>query len=75
MSVKPGPSMSDPSYDDVLEFVQKNSCPFVTSGDVSEEFDGVTDRTVRERLNDLAERGDLTVRRVGPHAKVWYLPD
>lgn len=75
MSVKRGPKMSDPSYEDVLRFVQENSCPFVTSGDVSEEFDGVTDRTIRERLNELAERGDLAVRRVGPHAKVWYLPN
>jgi len=67
--------MSDPSYSEVFEFVQENSCPFVTSGDVAEQFPSVSDRTIRKRLNRLVERGDLCRRKVGAHAKVWYLPD
>jgi DeoR/GlpR family transcriptional regulator of sugar metabolism len=67
--------MSNPSYSEVLEFVQQNSCPFVTSQDVAEEFPEVSGRTIRKRLNELVKRGDLNRRRVGAHAKVWYLPD
>lgn len=66
--------MADPSHSDVLEFVERNSEPFVTSKDVAEEFTDVTDRTVRERLHDLVDEGKLKMRRVGAHAKVWYLP-
>lgn len=72
MSGKRGPSMSDPAHEDVLKFVQQNSCPFVTSNDVAEEFADVSGRTVRERLNDLKQSGQLECRRVGAHAKVWY---
>lgn len=75
MSAKRGPKMSEPSHDDVLQFVQRNSCPFVTSGDVAERFDEVHDRTIRKRLNDLVESGRLEMRKVGANAKVWYVPD
>ena len=75
MSSKRGPKMSEPTYSEVLGFVQENSCPFVTSGDVAEQFPEVSHRTVRKRLNDLVERGELRRRKVGAHAKVWYLPD
>jgi len=74
MSTKWGPPMSDPAHEDVLEFVRQNSCPFVTSGDVAEQFPEVSDRTVRKRLNDLLDRGKLEMRQIGAHAKVWYLP-
>lgn len=75
MSAKRGPKMSDPSHDDVLQFVQRNSCPFVTTSDVAEEFDEVHDRTIRKRLNDLVEREELKMREVGANAKVWYEPN
>jgi DeoR/GlpR family transcriptional regulator of sugar metabolism len=42
---------------------------------VAKEFPEVADRTVRKRLNDLVEQGDLKRRKVGAAAKVWYLPD
>ena len=75
MSTKRGPKMSDPAHEDVLQFVRRNTCPFVTSGDVAEEFPEVSDRTIRKRLNDLVERGDLKRKKVGAAAKVWYIPD
>jgi len=74
MSTKRGPDMSEPTHEKVYQFVKRQSCPFVTTGDVAEEFSGVTDRTLRERLKDLVEQERLRSRRVGPHAKVWYLP-
>lgn len=67
--------MDEPTHKDVLEFVQRQSSPFVTTGDVADEFESVTKRTIRSRLHDLADRGDLQRRQIGPHAKVWYLPD
>lgn len=75
MSSKRGRKMADPSYGDVYQCVQQHSCPFVTTTDVSEQFPSVTDRTIRNRLDELVERDRLERRRVGPHAKVWYLPD
>lgn len=65
--------MSDPQYDDVLEFVRRNDSPFVTSGDVAEQFSSVSNRTIRKRLNDLVEFGELQVREIGNGAKVWYV--
>ena len=67
--------MSDPRHEDVLQFVHENSCPFVTSNDVAEEFPEVSERTIRKRLHDLVDRGELLRRRVGAHANVFYLPD
>lgn len=64
--------MSEPSHKDVLQFVRQNSCPFVTSNDVAEQFNDVHDRTIRERLNDLVGQGELQMRKVGASAKVWY---
>jgi len=64
--------MSHPHYNDVLEFVQQNSAPFVTTSDVAERFDEVTERTIRERLNGLVEQERLRSRNVGGKAKVFY---
>jgi len=75
MSAKRGPKMSEPSHESVYQFVREKSEPFVTTGDVAEEFQSVSGKTVRERLKDLAEDGRLKTRKVGAHAKVWYLPD
>lgn len=67
--------MTEPTHETVYQFVERQSCPFVTAGDVAEEFPDVAERTIRGRLNDLADRGKLEARRVGAAAKVWYLPD
>jgi len=72
MSANRGPKMSDPTHEQVYQFVHEHSCPFVTTGDVAERFPDVTERTVRERLKDLAGDERLACRQVGPHAKVWY---
>jgi len=75
MSSNAGRKMSEPTYDEVLEFVERNSCPFVTTEDVAEQFPDKAERTIRERLKDLADQKRLRKRRVGPHALVWFLPD
>jgi len=75
MSSKPGPKMSDPTHQDVLQFVHRNSAPFVTTNDVAEEFEDVTRKTVISRLHDLADEGELDRRKVGAAAKVWYIPN
>jgi predicted ArsR family transcriptional regulator len=75
MSQKRGPKMSEPAHEDVLQFVQKKSEPFVTTGDVAEQFPDVSEKTVRQRLKDLANTDSLQTRKIGPHAKVWYLPN
>lgn len=73
MSAKRGPKMSEPGHDEVHQFVQETSCPFVTTEEVSEHYDEVTSRTIRKRLRDLVDQNRLRSRRVGPHAIVWYL--
>lgn len=75
MSAKRGPKMSNPTHDEVLEFVRENSSPFATTGDVAEQFPTVSEKTVRARLKDLVKEERLTVRKIGPHAKVWYRQD
>jgi DeoR/GlpR family transcriptional regulator of sugar metabolism len=75
MGSKRGPKMQEPKHDSVLQFVREHSDPFVTTGDVSEQFDTVESRTIRNRLNKLAEDGRLQCRQVGGSAKVWYTQD
>lgn len=75
MSGKVGRKMSEPTYEEVYQFVQETSCPFVTSDDVAEQYQEVSDRTIRNRLNDLVDQGKLQYRKIGASAKVWYLPD
>lgn len=65
--------MSEPDHQQVLQFVQENSRPFVTTADVSNEFDSVTSRTIRQRLNELEQRDDISVKIVGAESKVWYI--
>jgi len=74
MSSKRGPKMREPSYEQVLKFIQRNNCPFVTTRDVHARFDTVTERTVRARLHDLVEQNQLKSRKVGG-SNVWYLPN
>lgn len=75
MGAKPGPSMQDPKPKAVLQFVREYDYPFVTTSDVSEEFQGVTPRTIRNRLNWLCEEGKLEKYEVGANSVVWYLPE
>jgi DeoR/GlpR family transcriptional regulator of sugar metabolism len=74
MSSKPGPEMKEPTPKQVVQFVRQHRKPFVTSSDVADNFPDVSDRTLRERLNDLVEDGELKVRKVGANSKVWFDP-
>lgn len=75
MSAKPGPKMSEPGHDDVLQFVREHPDPFVTTTDVSEEFGSVTRRTINNRLNDLFEKDELAKKHIGRNAVVWFIPE
>jgi DeoR/GlpR family transcriptional regulator of sugar metabolism len=66
--------MSEPSHDEVLEFVLANRKPFAKTTDVAERFSDVSKRTIQSRLNDLVERGELKKDNVGAKAVVWYPP-
>lgn len=72
MSSKPGPKMQSPTHEQVLHFVKQNSCPFVTTADVAEEFSSVSRRTVNSRLNDLHSQDKLSKRRIGAKSVVWW---
>lgn len=74
MSSKRGPPMSEPTHDDVLQFVRENDKPFVKSVEVSEQFDSVSRRTVNKRLNQLRDRGALEKTEIGANGVVWWLP-
>lgn len=74
MSTKPGPKMSDPSHEEVLQFVLANPKPFVKTGEVAEEFDAVSQRTIHSRLDDLVNDGKLEKDEVGANGVVWYPP-
>ncbi len=67
--------MQSPKHDDVAQFVRRNSGPFVTTRDVSEEFPSVSRRTIWNRLDDLVERGELEKREIGGNSTVWYTLD
>lgn len=72
MSVKRGPKMSEPLPETVKRFVYQNTQPFVTTGDVAEEFDSVSRRTINERLNKLHEQNEIGKRDIEPNAVIWY---
>jgi len=67
--------MREPSHDQVLQFVRRQDCPFVTTAEVADEFSTVTRRTINKRLNDLHEDGELMKREIGARSVVWYLGD
>lgn len=67
--------MSDPTYDDVIQFVRRHSRPFVKSIEVHEQFNDVSRRTINKRLNDLCDAGELEKSKIGANGIVWWLPD
>jgi len=78
MSSNRGPDMADPMPEQVKQFVLENESvrsPFVTSTDVSEQFSGVSKRTIHKRLQRLAERGEIERRKIGANTIVWYPVD
>jgi Fe2+ or Zn2+ uptake regulation protein len=75
MSVQPGPEMTDPTPEEVLQFVQEKERPFVKTKEVAENFEQIERRTVFNRLEKLVERGDLVKHKVTENVAVWYTPD
>lgn len=67
--------MQNPTSEEVNQFVIENSQPFVTTRDVASEFDSVSRRTVRKRLNKLKERGEIQKREIGGNSVVWWAED
>lgn len=67
--------MQNPKPEDVEQFVAQSGSPFVTTGDVAEEFPSVTARTIRKRLNSLVNDGAIEKREVGANSIVWYVED
>jgi len=70
--------MADPKPEQVKRFVCENDSvrsPFVTSADVSEQFDAVSKRTIHKRLETLAARDDIKRRKIGANTVVWYPGD
>lgn len=73
MSATVGPNMSKPLPDDVLQFVQQKDRPFVKTREVAEQFDNLCSRrTVFNRLEKLAESGELVKYEVTDNVSVWY---
>jgi len=70
--------MGSPSHDEVFARVEQclreNDYPWVETPEVTEVFDA-SDRTVRERLNDLEKEERIDVRQCGASAKVWYIAE
>lgn len=48
--------------------------PVLTASELSDQF-GVTNQAVRDRLDDLKQRGLVQRRTVGAAAVVWWITD
>lgn len=46
----------------------------LTATEVAERLD-CSRRTALDRLNDLGDAGDVTSKKVGGRARVWWVPD
>lgn len=67
--------MSEPTPDQVLQFVQEKSEPFAATEEVSDHFDQLNRRTIFNRLEGLAEDDRLVKHMVTENCAVWYTPD
>lgn len=56
----------------VLEVLRESDDPVLTAKEVGEGL-GCTSEAARQRLHELAERGDVESKQVGARAVVWYL--
>lgn len=67
--------MGSPTYDEVLsrfeECLHRNHYPWVETWEIAEVFEA-SDRTIRNRLNTLAERGEIDARQAGGSTKLWF---
>jgi len=73
MSATVGPNMSKPLPNDVLQFVQQKDRPFVKTREVANRFsESCSRRTVFNRLEQLADDGELVKYKVTDSVSVWY---
>ena len=68
----PGPDPADTEID-LLRYVQMTPYPFAKVEDV-DEHTTVGYKQTRNRLDDLVDRGDLNVRKVG-NVNLYWLSD
>lgn len=64
------PTVSD---DDILEVFQQASDPVLTTAEVTAKID-IGHRGTYDRLQALADDGDLEMKKVGDSGAVWWLP-
>lgn len=67
----PEPSMSD---QEILEYMQENRRPFVTSSEVAEVAD-VARQNAYRRLQRLYESDKIEKYQAGASAVCWWLPE
>ncbi|MCQ4334993.1 FaeA/PapI family transcriptional regulator [Natronomonas sp. F2-12] len=60
--------------DNILAVFRSSSDPVLTTSEVASEFE-ITHRGVRDRLDQLEQKGQLKSKNVGARAKVWWDPE
>jgi Mn-dependent DtxR family transcriptional regulator len=65
------PTVSD---EEILEVFQQSSDPVLTTKEVADEI-GIGRRGAFERLRDLADEGELEMKKIGETGAVWWSPN
>jgi predicted ArsR family transcriptional regulator len=70
----PGPSTVY-TTEAILSVFEANDEPHepLTSPEIADEL-GCSGQTVRNRLNELSEEGEIRTKKVGARSRVWWLP-
>lgn len=59
------------SDDEIIEFIANSEYPALGTGEIAEQFDMST-QGISKRLRDLADRGEIQTRMIGP-TRVWWI--
>lgn len=59
------------SDDEIIEFMRSKPDPAFTTPELADQF-GMTETGIRNRLNDLAERGLVERKKPAPRTLVWW---
>jgi len=62
------------TLESVLSVFEQAEAPVVTASEVAEELE-CSRPSAYNKLNDLAERGELHKKKVGSRAVVWWRPE
>ena len=62
------------TLESVLSVFEQAEAPVVTASEVAEELE-CSRPSAYNKLNDLAERGELRKKKVGSRAVVWWRPE